>query len=58
MKISSITVSGKYSALQMPVFVDRDVNYLLMNDIKNFDIDPDRDKTILGMYLGTVHGHL
>ncbi len=33
-------------ALQMPVFVDRDVNYLLMNDIKNFDIDPDRDKTV------------
>lgn len=44
-------------ALQMPVFVDRDVNYLLMNDIKNFDIDPDRDKTILGMYLGTGFGN-
>ena len=43
--------------LQMPVFVDRDVNYLLMNDIKNFDLDPDRDKTILGMYLGTGFGN-
>lgn len=44
-------------ALRIPVFVDRDVNYLLMNDIKNFDLDPDRDKTILGMYLGTGFGN-
>lgn len=44
-------------ALGIPAFVDRDVNYLLMNDIKNFDLDPDKDKTILGMYLGTGFGN-
>ena len=43
--------------LGIKVFVDRDVNYLLMNDVKNFDLDPERNKTILGMYLGTGLGN-
>ena len=43
--------------LGIQVYVDRDVNYLLMNDVKNFDLDPKRDKTILGMYLGTGFGN-
>ncbi|MEY8353299.1 allose kinase [Lachnospiraceae bacterium 54-53] len=44
-------------SLGIRVFVDRDVNYLLCHDIKKYGLDPDRDKTILGMYLGTGLGN-
>lgn len=43
--------------LGMQVFVDRDVNYLLRHDIQKYGLDPHRDKTILGMYLGTGFGN-
>lgn len=41
----------------LPVCVDRDVNYLLLHDIKKFNLDQDHDKTILGFYLGTGFGN-
>lgn len=44
-------------ALDIPVYVDRDVNYLLINDIKKYNLDPEGDKTIIGMYLGTGFGN-
>lgn len=43
--------------LGIPVFVDRDVNYILINDIENKNLDPAKDKTILGFYLGTGLGN-
>ena len=43
--------------VNIPVFVDRDVNYLLVNDIKTHGLDPDRERTILGFYLGTGFGN-
>ena len=43
--------------LGIRVFVDRDVNYLLCHDIKKYNLDPEQDKTILGMYLGTGFGN-
>ena len=43
--------------LGIRVFVDRDVNYLLCHDIKKYNLDPEGDKTILGMYLGTGFGN-
>ena len=42
--------------LGIRVFVDRDVNYLLCHDIKKYNLYPEGDKTILGMYLGTGFG--
>lgn len=44
-------------SLGIPVFVDRDVNYLLMNDIKNYNLDPDKKNTILSFYIGTGLGN-
>ncbi len=41
----------------LPVFVDRDVNYLLLNDIKKYGLDTKKKNTILGMYLGTGFGN-
>lgn len=38
-------------------YVDRDVNYLLMHDIKTFNLDPEHNKTILGIYIGTGLGN-
>lgn len=43
--------------VNIPVFVDRDVNYLLINDIKTHNLDPNRENTILGFYLGTGFGN-
>lgn len=43
--------------LGIRVYVDRDVNYLLCHDIKKHSLDLNRDKTILGMYLGTGFGN-
>lgn len=42
--------------VNVPVFVDRDVNYLLVNDIKTHHLDEERERTILGFYLGTGFG--
>lgn len=43
--------------LNLPVYIDRDVNYLLINDIKSNNLDINRDKTILGFYVGTGFGN-
>lgn len=51
--------------LSVPTFIDRDVNFLLTNDIAALSLDPERCKTILGFYIGTglgnavyLNGHL
>lgn len=41
--------------LKIPVYLDRDVNYLLQNDITKLDIPS--DGTILGFYVGTGFGN-
>lgn len=41
--------------LQMPVFMDRDVNYLLQSDMVQCNLDT--TKTILGFYIGTGFGN-
>ncbi|MGL5436834.1 MAG: allose kinase [Lachnospiraceae bacterium] len=51
--------------LGIPAFVDRDVNYLLMNDIKKYNLDPEKKNTVLSFYMGTgignamyINGHM
>lgn len=41
--------------LGFPVFLDRDVNYLLQNDMYQLGLEP--DGTILGFYIGTGFGN-
>ncbi len=41
--------------LSMPVYLDRDVNFLLQNDISALKLD--MSKTILGFYVGTGFGN-
>lgn len=41
--------------LGFPVYIDRDVNFLLQNDILKLNLD--RSKTILGFYIGTGFGN-
>ena len=41
----------------LPVFVDRDVNFLLINDIHKYNLDPEGCRTIIGCYLGTGLGN-
>lgn len=43
--------------LDIPVWIDRDVNYLLMYDVRQQNLDPDRNRTILGFYVGTGLGN-
>ena len=43
--------------LGIPVYVDRDVNFILAHDIRKYDLDPDGTRTILGCYLGTGFGN-
>jgi allose kinase len=43
--------------LGIQVYIDRDVNYLLLNDIKQHNLDPDGTKNIIGMYIGTGLGN-
>lgn len=43
--------------IDLPVLVDRDVNFILAYDIQIRDLDPDHAKTILGCYLGTGFGN-
>jgi len=44
-------------SLGLQVIIDRDVNFLLINDISAHNLDPEGNKTILGMYLGTGFGN-
>lgn len=41
--------------LHLPVFIDRDVNFLLQSDIRTLGLDP--TATILGFYVGTGFGN-
>lgn len=41
--------------LMLPVFIDRDVNFLLQSDIRTLGLDP--AATILGFYVGTGFGN-
>lgn len=41
--------------LKLPVWLDRDVNFLLLNDIRTLNLDA--SKTILGFYIGTGFGN-
>lgn len=41
--------------IKIPVFIDRDVNYLLKNDIRKNSLD--KNATILGFYVGTGIGN-
>ena len=43
--------------LGIPVYVDRDVDFILAHDIRKYDLDPDGTRTILGCYLGTGFGN-
>ena len=43
--------------LDTPVYVDRDVNFILAHDIRKYDLDPQGGRTILGCYLGTGFGN-
>ncbi|MBC8570175.1 allose kinase [Zongyangia hominis] len=48
-------VSPLQEALGLPVFIERDVNFLLQNDIQQLKLDPSH--TILGFYVGTGFGN-
>lgn len=53
---NNIRFSDKLQELiGIPVFLDRDVNFLLMNDINKLGID--KKKTVLGFYVGTGFGN-
>ncbi len=43
--------------LKLPVYIDRDVNFLLYHDIHKMDLDPEGNQTILGFYYGTGLGN-
>ena len=43
--------------LNIPVYVDRDVNFILSYDIRKYDLAPQGNRTILGCYLGTGFGN-
>ena len=42
---------------RLPVFIDRDVNYLLNNDIQAYNLDDTKEKNIIGIYVGTGIGN-
>ncbi|MBR0374303.1 MAG: allose kinase [Mogibacterium sp.] len=44
-------------ATGIPTYVGNDINALLMKDIVMLGLDPDRNKTILGFYIGTGFGN-
>ncbi len=44
-------------ALGMPVYVGHDVDFLLFHDMQKMNLDPERNRTILGIYLGTGFGN-
>lgn len=41
--------------LDMPVYMDRDVNFLLQNDLKGCSLD--ENGTVIGIYIGTGYGN-
>lgn len=44
-------------ALHVPVYIAHDVEFLLTHDIHAMDLDPDHDRTIVAIYLGTGLGN-
>ncbi len=42
---------------QVPVYVSRDVNFLLLHDIRTMNLDPEHNRTILAFYIGTGFGN-
>lgn len=44
-------------ALGIPVFIERDVNHIIVHDIIKNQLDPEKNRTILGFYLGTGLGN-
>ena len=44
-------------AVGLPVFVGHDVCFLIYHDIRSMNLDPDRNRTILGFYIGTGFGN-
>lgn len=46
-----------FDKLSIPIFLERDVNFLILNDIKENNLNVDEDTTILGMYVGTGFGN-
>lgn len=44
------------NAIGFPVFIDRDVNFLLQNDVKKLALDTE-NKIICGFYVGTGYGN-
>ncbi len=44
-------------ALKLKVYIDRDVNHLLLNDIQHMEIEDISQQTIVGFYIGTGIGN-
>lgn len=56
--LENISLKSKLQEyFNIPIYIDRDVNYLLLNDIYQHNLDPNLDKTIMGVYLGTGIGN-
>ena len=56
--LNNIDLGGELEKrLNLPVYVDRDVNFILAHDIRKYDLDPSGTRTILGCYLGTGFGN-
>ena len=52
-------LGGQLSAgLGLPVYVAHDVDFLFTHDIRTMNLDPDRNRTILGFYVGTGFGNV
>ena len=56
--LNNIDLGGiLHERLRLPVFIDRDVNYLLNNDIREYKLDEAKEKNIIGIYVGTGIGN-
>ncbi len=44
-------------ALGIPVFIEHDVTLMMLHDIRTMNLDPDRNRTIIGCYIGTGFGN-
>lgn len=46
-----------FDKLNIPIFLERDVNFLIVNDVQKYDLIKNGNETILGMYVGTGFGN-
>lgn len=54
--LDNVNVTDKLSEiLNIPVFINKDVNFLMLDDIKKHNMD--KDKIVLGFYIGTGFGN-